>query len=362
MLEKVHLLDLERHTLPKSLPSQLEPFEVVVEEPPSIYKRLRTSLWPPSIWTIGAIFFDIICAVYQSFESYKEIYPGSKIAANILLTNGTLKAWETFLWIFVVLATVCNVMLTRTIWFKWLWGLGRLLKSNILQYIYYSSFSLITFFLVLTGAIWIQYLIRGIWATNAWDNVCEGWDIMANIDGISYTSFNRSPPIVATATITAAQGQFFLHLLHRNSSVSQYNLSADSFHSKPPFAAYYSNITYNSINTTYTISNISNSYYTVPNLSFPSLGLELRDSSIPFTRPTMRNYPPSADLVRRNGSITSNVLQTVMTQPGDCTQLAVCGMNSYMPEFQIALGVIMIEQFKSGIYCTLPDGSIAPNL
>ena len=118
-----------------------------------------------------------------------------------------------------------------------------------------------------------------------------------------------------------------------------------------------STITYNSASTTYSINNrTAGSYLLDPNLSFPTLGLELYDPSIPFT--TNGSHPPAANLIRHNGSHVSNVLNTVTLSPHDCTQLKVCGMTSDGTEedFQIALGVVMMEQFVYSVACSKGSG------
>ena len=359
MPEKGELLDMERGNQQPSLPPNLQEFEVIYEKQPSFLTRCRGSLYDK--WTIAAMFFDLICAGYQAVDSYANIYPGSKFAANILLNNSTWKAWEAFYWIFVICATVCNIMLLFTDWYKRLWRLGQKLRSGCLICIWFGLLPLLTF-LALSGAIWMTYLIRSLWKGNAWNNACQGWDITAVVTGVKTLPGNYSFPLLATATVSAAQGSFTLRLLRQNTNYQQFTLAVYSSYPKMQFLPTYSNISYNTLDLSYSASNISASYIYSPNLAFPSLSLKLRDPSIPFTRPDRKDYPPSADLIRQNGSAISNILQTVMTSPADCITLKVCGSRQYLAEFQVALGVVMIEQFKTGMYCTLTNNKAPPNL
>jgi hypothetical protein len=194
-------------------------------------------------------------------------------------------------------------------------------------------------------------IIRGAWGDVAWANACTGWDITAVVQGVRWRDFRDDLLIVAISTVVVQQGNFTIQL-HRNyqdGNLYDFYIT-DTHHFSPP----YINFTYNTANTTYTIANITYSYNEIPILSFPSLGLELRDPSIPFHRGDDPAYPPSANLVHRNGTQLSNVLSTSVLRVSDCTNLKVCGMQNMIGAFQIALGVIMIEQFKASLYCTIP--------
>jgi hypothetical protein len=114
-------------------------------------------------------------------------------------------------------------------------------------------------------------------------------------------------------------------------------------------------------NLTYTIpatdsQNITASYVTSPNLAFPSLNLSLADTSIPWVRPgAYKCWPPAANLVESiaPSGESLNVLRTITLKPGDCTQMEICGTGTNTPAaFQIALGVISIEQFRYSLCCT----------
>ena len=74
------------------------------------------------------------------------------------------------------------------------------------------------------------------------------------------------------------------------------------------------------------------------------------------------SYPPSADLVYRNATTELSVLRTAMMNFPDCTELKVCGMQDQIGAFQIALGAVMIEQFKATLHCTKPSNMTFPLL
>jgi hypothetical protein len=125
------------------------------------------------------------------------------------------------------------------------------------------------------------------------------------------------------------------------------------------------NITYNTTDWTYAINGSTGKVIIQPSLQFPSLGLESYDPSMPFS--TGGFYIPTANLVRCNASIEpgmpmpyarsaldatcSTVLETVTSSPSNCSQLKVCGMWEGTDDFQIALGVVMIEQFLHSLCC-----------
>jgi hypothetical protein len=362
------LLGLEHTRTSTSLPRQLQEFEVIYDERPSSLNRYRQaikslwhkSLWPPSKWTIAAIVFDVFCAGYQVVDSYIDIYPGSEVAAHVLRNNSSWDAWYIFFWILAAIATFCNCSLLWRNWFKRFWALGTRIKFPWLIRLW--RILLILFLCAaLSGPFWITFVIRAVWKNSAWDAACSGWDVTAIVQGINYYNFRSNPSIIATATLSTATGPYFMQLIHQKFNYDQYTVQ--TFTGNSHFGHAISNLTYNTITDTFNGTNITTgSYVTSPSLAFPSLDLELRDPSIPFTRSNVNTYPPSADLIYRNGSTESSVLQTVMTMPGTCTTLKVCGTQDYLEDFQLALGLVMIEQFKVGVYCTVPSHTPVPSL
>lgn len=366
MPEKEKLLDLEAAHHKTSLPPQLQEFEVEYDTRPPFRTRFRQAIQPgrrTTKWVIAAVCLDLICAGYQAVDSYSDIYPGSELAAHILRNTSTWGAWFAFYWIFTIFACICNVSLLFTDQWKWFWRLSEKLKFGWLIRVWRMVLVLVVIGLIF-GPIWVTYLIRGLWSNSVWNSACSGWDITAVIQAVSYYQWASHPSVIATATISAAQGSFIMKLMPQNfdNNYEQYTVRAFSNVNQPGFNPAFANISYNTISHAYNGSNITASYVTSPNLAFPALDLELRDPSIPFTRPNMNTYPPSADLIYRNGSTEANVLQTVMTSPTTCTTLKVCGTQNYLKDFQIALGVVMIEQFKVGVLCSVPSDTASPNL
>jgi hypothetical protein len=207
---------------------------------------------------------------------------------------------------------------------------------------------------VLGGAsIYAPLIIRSKWNAGAFAHACDGWDFDIVLQGIGWRDFKEGLSSVGTATVKTREDEYYSMSLKRdemNHEIYTFYLNQTN-NALPPNIL----ITYNTTSTTYTISNSTNFYTTSPNLAFSSLGLVLRDDSIPFTRPSDLTYPPSADLIHRNRSTESNVLSTKVINLKDCTMLKVCGMRNLEKEGQIALGVVLIEQFKASVYCTKPS-------
>jgi hypothetical protein len=333
--------------------TNLQPFEVILDSYPTrLQKSVCQSMggrlhaikpWPLQ-WRVimTTICLNLICAAYQSVDSYSQVYPDSKIAANILLNNHTKSAWTAFYWIFAICAVGFNMSIIILLpfgWFRSRWQCPFLcLLIIVVPALVFAPF-------------YAAVIIRDIWGDVAWTNACNGWDITAVVQGVRWADFRDDLIFVGMSTVVVGQGNFTTRL-HRNSQDDNlYDFYiTEAHHFTPP----YTNFTYNTANTTYTIANVTTSYTEVPNLSFPSLGLELLDPSIPFHRNDDNTYPPSANLVYRNGTLLSNVLSTSVLRVGDCTSLKVCGMQGLIGAFQIALGVVMIEQFKASVYCTIP--------
>jgi hypothetical protein len=118
----------------------------------------------------------------------------------------------------------------------------------------------------------------------------------------------------------------------------------------------YENITYNTVNNTFTINNMTSHFNggTAADLAFPTLDLILKDTSIPFGGDCGF---PNANLVYQNGSTSSNVLNTVNTASSDCTELKVCVNIEPRGDFEIAMGAVMIQQYLYGVCCTTPSSN-----
>jgi hypothetical protein len=313
-----------------------------------------------------AIFFDLVCAAYQAVDSYKRLFPGSKIAANILLNRQTQRAWEAYYWIFAVIASILNLYAVR-VWIVWLsttfrlqQRLERILKSAGVRVL----LSLCLFFIILPALmvtpLWMACVLRYPWQTIAWKHVCVGWDYTILLDAISWDKYNSNPnqTHVGNAIVLAAHGNFTIQLFHdvHVHNVFTFNVS-ETFNNKSLIPS----IIYNLTDLTYKIGNVINSFNVTPSLSIPSLHLDVRDPSIPFIR-SDKSYPPSADLVYRNETTLSNVFKTFLLNFPSCTEMKACGMQDHAEAFQVALGVVMIEQFRASLYCTVPSNETVQGL
>jgi hypothetical protein len=214
-----------------------------------------------------------------------------------------------------------------------------------------------------TWQLWIYWLMMSVWYTSVWNHACDGWDGYAMLEGITWGDVVSSLPYVGTATVFLAAGNYTMQL-ERNNTFHDifyfYNITTDLMGdptgdfvtgSIPPA---YNNITYDISNHLYTISNTTIHYITSPNLAFPSLDLVLSDDSIPFGS---GGDMPLANLLYRNGSTRLNVLSTVNTEKDDCTQMKVCIMQNPLGDYEIALGVVMIQQYLYAVSCTTPSGN-----
>jgi hypothetical protein len=189
------------------------------------------------------------------------------------------------------------------------------------------------------------------WQTIAWSRACSNWDIDAVISGVGWDTLNQTLPLVGMAVVkVAGKGNYTMQLYRSPLNSTLYNWNVmNAVNVTLPLNL----ISYDIAHQTYTVNNITNIYDSGP-VSFPARRLTVRDPAIPFIDPNDDCYPPSLDLVQSNGSVVSNVLRTVMLEEGDCTTLKVCGMNDASGSFQIALGAVMIQQFRSSVYCTTP--------
>jgi hypothetical protein len=300
--------------------------------------------------------FNVIWAVYQTVDAYATLYPGSKIAANISVNTSTSNTWKSFLWIFLCLAAAANI-LAASVWVDWV---KRVLRIDLLTGTSrFAPVAFLGFWIVvialLTTPGWATLVVRILWQKIAWSHVCDGWQVDAVLTGVDFGTYSPDSPnttLVGSAAITIGQEGYTMRLFQdavRHNFLT-FNVT-DILGFEPPL----STIWYDLIATTYTVANVTTSFDMTPNLSFPSLNLQLADPSIPFVHSDL-SYPPSANLIYSNGTSDSRLLRTELLNYPHCTQLKVCGMQGSTGTFQIALGVVMIEQFSAAVFCTIPEG------
>lgn len=354
-------------------PTFLDQFEIEFESPPSFLTRLKElcrkykttlNLSRQAKIYIIAILLDLGCAAYQAVDSYLKLFPGSKIAANILLNSHTTIAWDFFFWIIAIITSIFN-FLAVIIWATWLNNrfaieakVERFLRSECLAALVFLFVRLAVLPALIIGPFWVTFALRWAWQAIAWNHECSGWDYTILLNGINWYIFGSNQTFVGTATILAAHGNLTMELFHDVLTKDVYTFNVtNSFNITPVF----SSIMYNLTSLTYTIANVTTLFDMTPNLSFPTLNISMQDPSIPFLR-TDPSYPPSADLVYRNGTAVSNLLSTYMLNFPGCTELKACGMQDQTGAFQIVLGVVMIEQFKAAVYCTVPSNETVRGL
>jgi len=203
-----------------------------------------------------------------------------------------------------------------------------------------------------TWQMWIYWMMNAVWYNDVWNNACNGWDGYAILAGTQWMDISSSLPYCGIATVFLAAGNYSMQLERNGNNhnvFTFYNMQTGNL------TPTYPNITYNIFNHTYTINNVTNHYTVSPNLAFPALDLQLSNPSIPFS--TGQCDMPLADLMYSNGTVTSEVLSVVNVDSSDCTQLKVCTNTNPEGDYEIALGVLMIQQFAYGICCTAPSSS-----
>lgn len=341
-------------------PPALESFEVILDPSPPLHIQVKnsirtwyTSVTPADKKIFAAITLDVICIIYQAFDAYATLYPGSKIAANILLNASTGRAWEAFFWLFAIFASVGNV-LAAPMWVAWIAEKLRINRLRSQQ----CCFCLVAFFSIgiiipalVVAPFWATFVIRIVWQDIAWTHVCDGWEIDAVLTGVDWYNYYPNITLVGAAVVTIG-GNGYTMQLNRNAVL--HNLFTFNVTNTTDFIPPLSTISYDMDALTYTVANVTTSFDLTPNLSFPALNVQLVDPSIPFVR-SDPSYPPSANLIYRNNASDPRFLRTELLDYPDCTQLKVCGMQDSTGKFQIALGVVMIEQFSAAVFCTVPS-------
>jgi len=278
----------------------------------------------------------LVCFLFIYYEAYPSVYPGSKTAATI--NKGGLA-----LWIFQYGFCYFGLLVTLPFGFYFaIYGIGFVYKKFGLGVA--IPFGIVWFgvcMFLATWQMWLEFVFTPIWTNNVLNSACQGWDMSIMLAGISSTNLEQSLPFLGVATVTIANGSYAMQL--EQSSVNHniiYFYTLNTTNAEPPF----SNVTYNTYNLTYTVENVTAHYTTTPNLAISSRGMSLVDPSIPF----VGSGPPSANLVLKNGT---HVLNTATTLSSDCTQLKACAMYDAAGDFEVALGLVMIQQSQYAQNC-----------
>jgi hypothetical protein len=357
LLRKTTSVDVELQSQTPPLPKELEQYHVSIipERHPSI--RWLRSLQGPRTVTCAVVVTNCVCAIIQTLDVYKLTHPGSRLTAEILKSHKTGSIWQTFFLLFTVSTPIVNAGLLFTSWGKAILCYGWRMRRRWLGLLY----TVVTWgviMLAIFGPIWITWVIRGGCKTMAWRNACKGWDLTAVFYGVKYSRLlpflsPDSRVILGLATVSLDETFYSMQLLQQDAMYEKFVFTLWRRNDLDPV---YKTIFYDTAEPSYTISNATVPFDISPNLNFPSLDLELRDPAIPFLRDWEKTSAPTADLVHRNESGVFKVLQTAIEDPKYCTVFKVCGARGFMPEFEIALGVIAIEKFRAGIYCSRPSG------
>src|SRR5271155_4201473 len=267
--------------------SPLQSYEVVITPSPSFHIRVRKSLqprrWFPSVITaktkiIVLVALNVIWAVYAAVDAYATIYPGSKIAANISVNTSTSNTFDSFLWIFGCSAAFVNIFVASVWVVDWVLRVLRIDDISS-RFAGVACFGLwIVVISLLSTPSWATWVVRISWQKIAWSHVCDGWEVDAVLTGVDFGAYSLDSPntTVGSAAITIGQGGYTMQLFQdavRHNFLT-FNVT-DTLGFEPPL----STIWYDMIATTYTVANVTTSFDMTPNLSFPSLNLQLADPS-----------------------------------------------------------------------------------
>jgi hypothetical protein len=336
---------------------ELQQYQIDLDPSPPLSVRIKETTvsfvdsivgWSPTVQkTILALSLDLVCLVYQTVDLYKDIYPGSKVAANILRNSHTIVAWNIYYWTLAAAASTANFLVARQ-WVLWsiyffrveFWT-ARILRHPIFIGVFYVFVYMMIVPTLLVGPMWIAFAVRYAWADIAWSHGCPGWDytIIFNVEYENY--FTADLTWLGNVTVAGPRSNYTMALSQFTAFPNEYMFNiTETFNFDSPLSF----IWYNMTALTYTSVSSPIPFIITPNLEFPALGLSQRDPSIPFLRNDVSGYPPSADLVYKNGT---RLLKTVTQNYPDLTKLLACGMEDYAGALQIALGVVAIEQWNS---------------
>jgi hypothetical protein len=342
----------------------LQPFEVVLDPPPTFRERVKAFkthmsnvLRSIDKLTLFVVLFDLAAVgIYQTVNMYSSVYPGSNVAR---LLNANYNAWLGFYWVLAILAVLGNILiLPRAVdYIHHFFILDRISRGHRRVQAFVQLFVFFCIVLPLAlGPTWIAFAILPVWRDIAWSHVCDNskWDMKVTLQGVSWTQYHLDEifGVVGVAYIEMRSNTNYTMMLFSDPiSAGVFHFGVFStYNTSPPLSTITYNMTLNA--TSYTVNNISVPFNLVPNLSFPSLDVVLRNPKIPFINPQDSTYPPSADLIFSNSTMTANVLTTQLQNPKTCTELRVCGVEDGTGMFQIALGVVMIQQLQVSLNCT----------
>lgn len=270
--------------------------------------------------------------VMSYYNIYADVYPLSLQAAHIQGAHHVV--YEVFRWILSIVGCLAMSFLAVA-------AIGSCMDGDGCDFCQFVV--LILPVLALKFVIWLpvylSLIIRPRMADRAWNAMCDEWEIQATLNGSTSEGLNITLGIATVVLSTA--GNYTMQLIAN----SAFNLSfsvVDSFNYTPPI----STIVYNNESLIFTTDNATSGHYIVtPQLSFPSLNLE-------STAPDYINFEteggPALALLSYNR--TMPVLYTVNTKPGDFSLLRVCGSLEPIGDFQIAMGVVLMQQYLDTLY------------
>lgn len=358
------LLGSSFHPSDHSEPSgRLEEFQIEISPPTPLHRRLQTHVsnaagflrrnsngtYYVCLWIIFIpLVLEMMFFLFNYYESYQAVFPGSKVAANINKTSSSATAFEVFKWMICSFSLLITIPIAFALFAAAIKPIHK--KFGILCAIPFGVVLFAIFGSLATWQFWITWVVTPVWTDHVFDNACNNWDVAAVLQGVSWKSLPQALPYVGSATVVLKHANYSMQLERNEVDHNFYTFYILETHGYvPPFG----NITYDIGNLTYTIDNVTTHFQTDPALVIPSLNISTVDPSIQFNN----NWgPPAANLVFENHLTRTSVLNTVTTS-SDCTKLRVCGMLEPTGDFQITMGVVLISQYLYSVSCTEPSSS-----
>jgi hypothetical protein len=307
---------------------------------------------------------DGLYVIYAYYFNYAEIFFNSTVAMNIFRNDDTENAFKAFYWILALLCLIPNFFIGYG--FAMIgWGIAKGCKMQGCLSCCWMIPWVFAAVMIKTATLWGRPVAEGVWQANVWNDDCPTWDLAVTIASSDVSNLAETLPTVGTANITSATlgYNFTVDLNRHDDNHQRFDLHVTSMSGtiEPPFSI----ITFDSQNRTYNgtatgNANITGSYDATPNLAFPSRNLTQLDPSIPWQRPDYSTcWPPAVNLIKHISTTEYlNVIKSITLNPDDGTQLKVCGMAGVVAvDFQIALGVVFIEQYKYALCSTTPEAT-----
>jgi hypothetical protein len=190
----------------------------------------------------------VIAAVYLYYVCYISVHPGSKIAANIntgskvasnIITGpteygNTTTGGAAFRVIYFILALVLTV-------FNFILVSNRYFINGEFDDLRWPWFLLPCGAVVALGGIsvmfWAMFAVRIPWQNHVFANACEGWQVMALLNGITWADLGKhTTPFLGNATVHVLNESYTMQLTRNsdNDNIYHFHLGGSTSGSTTP--------------------------------------------------------------------------------------------------------------------------------